>query len=113
MFNVLRISMTMFNLGDFVSIKKTDGTIIEASVFKTSSSHVYVQWLENGQLVGKKVYLEDIIQQKARQNSVCEFFMHNHSQILLGLFILSIFVIFLAGVFHNFNSSKRVRFLYF
>ena len=103
----------MFNLGELVSIRKTDGAIIKASVYKISSTYVDVQWFENGQLVGKKVYLEEIIDQRVSQNSVRYGYSQYWSQLLLGIFIFSILTIFLTGVIQNYNSSKRVSYYYF
>ena len=66
-------------------------------LFTKYSTYVDVQWFENGRLVGKKVYLEELIEQRTRQNSFRHFVIIYWSQILLGVLIFSIQAIFLWG----------------
>ena len=106
------LRIAMFKLGELVSIKKTDGIIIKASVYKISSAYVDVQWFENGQLVGKKVYFQEIIEQSDCWVRVRYCVSLYWSQTLLGIIMFSILAIFLGGVIHNYNTSIRVRFYY-
>ena len=94
----------MYQIGDVVQIRRTQGLTIKATIFKINETAIEVKWHENGQLVGKKVYFKDIIKQNVRNN-------HINRNLCMSLFVFIILIIFFTGVIHNFNKSNRVFFL--